>query len=741
MRTVVVALTALGLLTSCSRALGESHAATSTDKPSKRADAASISNAASLPNNLWQLERETEKSGTLEEIRALLARVDEEAKKPEYEKWRFVVDREHLLEALLDRGGPQEFEDVLSTFDGMSSDDSMRSGYMRVLLRAKLRTVVQHAVQARPPQFALDRDSPLPDYLKGAPDRLVTAWRYYRGLEGSAVEPPTTRVAIQQNWPSFYKRVSDLLHSKSGDHYAAFAPFIWGGDCGTGFESLQEPKSTAQFIALVERGDFARAALLPVTQLFGRLGRPDWHDKFVEWTGIQLTRAQVGETLDRHAFSWPDPILKDSEVDEYALDLAAMDGLFTTAPDRSSLLWRIEKLLTPKGKKPTVVSSAIEEKLIDLLVHEASSEPPLPARGAALSALARLRRPETADTLRLGLTSTEYGVAEAVSTALESMPGGVAPATGRIEGEVAVHLNAGRLSLAGMTVKYRFRATPSSSSKEGSCVVAAGNICRIPRKAFATSARPITHLEIDSPAPTQITDPWFSTVVPFDPNVGDALELPVPVAALRIELTGLPKDRIGQELKLRLYYGEPYDLKRENTQLKPVGHDQLHQQLTVPAAPVIVLPSLKPGNYFGTFEMPGMVPFDLASKPIAHLQSGTTYKLPFRRGVELHFTPLGPGGDLREREPACTLVEVATAQERPCYAYPAVRGLAEGTWRLKFFSSEEARKRPPADPWRRGSGEPSDPPPPHEGYETTFLVNAKTPDVLDLGTLTLKEVR
>ena len=244
----------------------------------------------------------------------MMDRLEQERKKdPENHQLYYRCNQ--LILAIAQVGGQKDLERLIQVWEGYPEDSWHRGRAFIPLsdLWIKLELEIL-SKQHLPIKVDVDQKPPvLPPVLQNAAPDLQRAWLAYQSvvklrpsipLAGGVRQEPWMRV--QETWPKFYRVLGDLLRGKSATPVAQVTMFEWGGWCGTGSESLYEPKNRALFMAFLREKRYAEAlsqvfstfAERSNLSLYPSLTENQWQRRYIEMCGQDWETLCAGAAVD-----------------------------------------------------------------------------------------------------------------------------------------------------------------------------------------------------------------------------------------------------------------------------------------------------------------------------------------------------------------------------------------------------------------------------------------------------------
>ena len=170
------------------------------------------------------------------------------------------------------------------------------------------------------------------------------------------------------------------------------------------------------------------------------------------------------------------------------------------------------------------------------------------------------------------------------------------------------------------------------------------------------------------------------------------------------------------------------------------------EEFKLPVSSKITFPRLTLGEYYITIFVPGSAMW--AQQNIKLGEEPQDLKVNLQPGADLKFAIIAPGGSGQDQNVSFNLSKEGRA---PCvnswavnydYMTKSYRGLPLGEYEFTILSSEEKKKQEQERNNRREGREEIFPNmQEYRGEKRTVVIDDKSPDVIDLGTIELKSIQ
>jgi hypothetical protein len=661
-----------------------------------------------------------------------------------------------LATAICRLGTEADCEKILRLYDEEPTAHVKTSCFLKPLSQAwinrELDALAKGPKAAMPPVRI--QDLPLPSHLAGATPELQAAWRRWKAISSEFAAKFQDRkgrewIEFQKHESLFYDAVGLFLHGRKEGSVENISRFEWGGGCGTFSESLYEPKYRALFMALLKERQYSLAmgSLLALEQIH-TAGLPDplddgdfaWKRRFIEYCGEDWEVLYAGASVDGRYGEYL-PTLARHGGKRGASLVAQMAALANMSLfDRTRYIFAAGAFVTPgpgavrrhidsrwiDRKNTDQIPEDLQKAILESLGAEIRPDAPGDVAGAATSMLGRLCRPETTEALRRALALPFPDTARAAAEALTAL-GEQTPELPKL-GPVRFRILVDGQPLSDTDLWFELGSAMGSQKTDHDGVLG------LRRDYFVDRTKPVTNVlfrlrKIQSPQ-----DLWFSVSTPPPADLDSTADVRVTTSQFKVNISpnhdlAFYKDKL---VALCLSCAWPDARGKTQTWCRPID-----EEMRVPMSSTITFPRLGAGRYQLTILAPGSArwesaPFVLADKPMEMdplLQAG----------ADLQYEIVAPGG----KDAAKAVIQELRRDDKIIglpyldFLGGRFRGLPEGEYVLRIYSSDEERERRVEAGGIAGRKTTLPAYPAHGGFEKTIVINEKSPALIDLGRIEL----
>lgn len=653
----------------------------------------------------------------------------------------------NVVRLIADIGEDQDYKRLLQIYDSLPADYWMQGVFFDALSHMWFRRELPGLIKSTPKVSPPPSQEPLPANLQGAAPPLVEAWRLYKGVVApfnarfapSARQPDAPVIEAQQSWPAFYKVISDFFHGRGEDTVEKIAAFEWGGWCGTGSELLYGPRNRTLFMALCrqKRFDLALGALMAGADRerfrFGAK-KAEWPQSFIAACGLDWQVLYAGAVLDGGDRT---PELAAQGGEESARLLELMSALpFIT--EREDYLKAVAAFVVPapfaSGGMPEMVAGLRlvsspqvaperQQRLLEILHAQMKPDVGLRTVDAASHLLRDLRRPESAEVLKLALKSPYSRVRDNAFRALAEMGHKVEAPPVLSRANFRVLLNGQPLGGTSLNWEMQSKVPGGISSISSSAQTNGEGVLQLERDYLEDTKRKAASLQFTTPTLKSPSDAWIEASIPIPADLNARTDITIATQSLTLKVA--PVAGGAKTMTVRL--------KSERHKSHGVYFEAISEWIEVPADAPVTFPRLQRGRYHLEVLAPGAARWK--SPDVTLGAQPETVQAALQKGADVRFELLAPGGESRDLSPDHALMSTDGPPDRYKfydyldYATRTYRGLPLGNYKVQVKPSRERPQN------RRATVVTTAP---YHGEERAFVIDAKSPPLIELGMIVLK---
>jgi hypothetical protein len=672
--------------------------------------------------------------------------------------WGSTLPRRFLATAICRLGTEADCERILQLYDqepeGYVKTHCFLEPLSQSRINRELDTLAKGPKAAMPPVRI--QDLPLPGHLAGAPTELQSAWRRWKAITSEFAAKFQDRkgrewIEFQKHESLFYEAVGLFLHGRKEGSVENIARFEWGGGCGTGSGSLYEPKYLALFMALLKERQYSQAmgSLFALQQVhtmafLDSLDEGDfaWKRRFFDYCGEDWEVLYAGGAIDGQYAAYLPALARQGGKRAASLvaQMAALGNM--NSFDRSRYIFAAGAFVTPgpgavrrygdsrwiERKNTDQIPEDLQKTILDSLGAEIRPDAPGDVAGAATSMLRRLCRPETTQALRRALALPFPDAARAAAETLTAL-GEQTPQL-PVLGPVRFRILVDGQPLSDTDLWFELGTGGMGSQKTDH-----DGVLALRRDYFVDRSRPVTNLLFRVRKIVFPQDLWFSVSTPPPADLDSIADVRVTTGQLKVSITpnhdlGFYKDKF---LALRLSCAWPDARGKTQTWCRAID-----DEMRVPMSATIAFPRLGAGRYQLTILAPGAArwessPFVLADKPVE-------MEPLLQAGADLQYEVVAPGGKGAAKAAIQELRRDDKLIGLPYRDFTGgrFRGLPEGQYLLKIYSSDEEQERRVEAGSIAGRKETLPAYPAHGGFEKSIVIDEQSPALIDLGRIELQ---
>jgi hypothetical protein len=676
---------------------------------------------------------------------------------------RAEFDYKYLTVAILKQGSDADYEKLIETYKALPGDSWGRrvmieplANYwikreITALEKAGIRPTLATATndELLDPALSPEAKETVKAAVQAAGPRVQKGWRQYRffaaaleevASENTNVSQGKSRVSVQETWPLFYGTADDFFAGKTQNMAPRLAAFQWGHWCGTGSEQFYDPKYRLLFATLLKERRYAPAiGALFRLMTWGGNGlwsdpEDDWKQRFLSWCGVDWEALFAGAALEHQATLRELALYGSPQAAQLLVEMAAVPKITEHASYLQALAAFIEGSRLPTGygsssssdikrRNQEPVPVEVQKQLLQVLGEQIQPGTKPYTLQTVTHLLVDKARPESKEALRR-LLQMPYGeLREKAALALRAMgeeaqAEPVKPLLFRLlrNGHVSPHTN----------VRWEIRAGDSAVSSERNA----------DEKGVLALKR---ELLVDAPqaprflfAARDITEPndlWFETQRDKPADLEAVTDIAIETGALALQIETPQPAAFYKGKKLLLDVSAERPLSTTSYFRSISGYEKME----VPFQSSIRFPQLQKRAYEIEIRLPGAARW---KEKIILDEDQKTVSVKLKKGADLRFEIITPGGELRDKAPSYVLLRDSKPFDDYLYndyASRGYKGLPAGNYTLKILSSAARQKRYPP---REGELILT---PSYQGAERTFTIDDKSPEVLDLGRIALQK--
>ncbi len=705
---------------------------------------------------LWQ-----ECSDHLLEFWRLLDHIEQQTDKDE--SIESLLATGYLASAILKYGSNEDYQELLTLYDTVPSESRRQSPFLDALSAFWIKQELAKVFSEEKPQKVefVKSGLVLPTQLANASEELKLAWMMYKEIVTTYETKLGTYkdkkwIYTQNSWPVFYEVIADFLHDKEDNTIGKMTQFEWGGWCGTGSDTLLSPKARTIWMAFLKERNYplVLGALLSYMNQGSRMmlnANQDflWQKQFIEWCGFDWETLLVGAVLDGHAEFLRFLGTYGSQKTAQYLSLMgsqAMDGW-----TQETYLRSVAAFITPGcvvGNYGTGSSADItrqnkdeipqetQKKLLDILTAQINTDVDRHMMDTVSHLLTPLCRSETKDALKKILQSPYSEPRKRAVIALQAL--GEKVEIPPDPGPVYFRLLINDAPLANKNVEWTLKQNDQMSTSSSVHTNENGQFS-FQRDYLVDSTKDWKLMLSSGRNMKNIDDVFFNLEANLPKSFDKPIDIRLETSALTLSLhLNHPDDYYkGKQMGIRLHYNGPGG--GGLVYFQAVG-----EEFKLPVTSKITFPHLTPGEYYITIFVPGSAMW--AQQNIKLGKEPQELKIDLQPGADLKFDIVALGGSRQDQNVPFNLLTkegrspgVNSWPVNYDYMTKSYRGLPLGEYEFTILSSEEKKKQEQGRNNRRESREETFPNmQEYQGEKRIVVIDDKSPDVIDLGTIELK---